>query len=232
MLTPAQLSIIDNHLRKENWLLNEDLIAELTDHYIQGISERLDQGMEFSVALRDIHTGFSGRKGLLKMEEDYQTQKARLVYVMEWKLVRSFMHGSRWPLSVCLFTILYALNAFMGQEEAIKSGVGVGSFYVSLSVLLNIVLSIVFFYRNRREVNHAIKLPSSLVYNIAYGLSMTLLVMNKYLFPKYGLGLSNQMIILLESLLETLCLIYYAAIIVSVRNVLTTNRRNRLQKAA
>ncbi|WP_256366029.1 hypothetical protein [Spirosoma sp. KCTC 42546] len=41
MLTPIQLSAIDNHLRKENWLLNEDLITELTDHYINSIDEKL-----------------------------------------------------------------------------------------------------------------------------------------------------------------------------------------------
>ncbi|WP_052731059.1 hypothetical protein [Spirosoma radiotolerans] len=231
MLTPAQLSILDNHLRKENWLLNEDLIAELTDHYIQGISERLDQGMEFSVALHDIHTGFGGRKGLLKMEEEYQTQKARRVYAMEWNLVHSFMQGSHWPLSVCLFISLYIVNAFIGQEETIKSGLGVGFFYVSLSVLLNVILSGVFFYRNRREVNYAVRLPSSPVYIIAYGLSMTLLAMNKYLFPKFDLGLSHQIITVLESFLETLCLIYYAAIILSIKNVLINNRSNRLQKA-
>jgi hypothetical protein len=67
MLTPAQLTAIDQHLRKENWLLNEDLITELTDHYINGISDRLASGMAFDVALQEIHTGFGGRKGLLKM---------------------------------------------------------------------------------------------------------------------------------------------------------------------
>lgn len=232
MLTPAQLATIDNHLRKENWLLNEDLIAELTDHYIDGICERLDQGMEFEVALRDIHSGFGGRVGLLKMEEDYQTQKVRRVNAMEWTLVRSFVQGSRWPWSVSLFIGMYILNALLGQEETIQSGLGIGFFYVSLSVLFNVVQSIVFFYRNRREVNYAVRLPSSPVYIIAYGLSMALLVMNNYLFPKYEVGLSTQMITLLESFLETLCLIYYAAITLSIRHVLITNRRNRLQKTA
>lgn len=232
MLTPAQLSTIDQHLRKENWLLNEELIAELTDHFIDGICERLNQGMEFDVALRDVHSGFGGRVGLLKMEEEYQTQKARRVSAVEWTLVRSFMQGSRWPWSVCLFIGMYILNALLGQEETIQSGLGIGFFYVSLSVLINVVRSIVFFYRNRREVNYAVRLPSSPVYIIAYGLSMALLVMNNYLFPKYGLGLSNQMITLSESFLETLCLIYYAAIVLSIRQSLTTNPRNRFQKAA
>ena len=168
MLSPTQLSAIDQHLRKENWLLNEDLIAELTDHYIDGISDRLEQGMEFSMALRDIHTGFGGRKGLLKMEEEYQTQKARRFYATEWQFVRSFVQGRRCLLTVCLFTGVCMLNAYMGQAETIKSALGIGFLYVSFSVLFNVVQSIAFFYRNRREVNHAITLPSSPVYIIAY----------------------------------------------------------------
>ncbi|WP_461066887.1 hypothetical protein [Spirosoma horti] len=94
MLTSAQLSTIDQHLRKENWLLNEDLIAELTDHYIQGISERLDQGMEFSVALRDIHTGFGGRKGLLKMERHYNRVTYRQYDTLFMKIAQQ---QNRWP---------------------------------------------------------------------------------------------------------------------------------------
>ncbi|MVM38855.1 hypothetical protein GO730_17070 [Spirosoma sp. HMF3257] len=77
MPTLTQLTAIDQHLRKENWLLNEDLITELTDHYINGIDERLAQGMAFDVAIREIHSGFGGRKGLLKMEEDYQLSQTK-----------------------------------------------------------------------------------------------------------------------------------------------------------
>ncbi|MBO0949854.1 hypothetical protein [Fibrella forsythiae] len=77
MLTPAQLTLIDKHLRSDNWLLNNDLIAELTDHYADAISDKLAQNVPFEVALQDVHRSFGGRKGLLNMEENYQKTQAQ-----------------------------------------------------------------------------------------------------------------------------------------------------------
>jgi len=71
MLTPAQLTLIDKHLRSDNWLLNNDLIAELTDHYVDAITDKLAQHVPFDLALQDVHRSFGGRKGLLTMEENY-----------------------------------------------------------------------------------------------------------------------------------------------------------------
>lgn len=232
MLTPTQLSIIDQHLRKENWLLNEDLIAELTDHYIDGLTDRLEQGMELPVALRDIHTGFGGRKGLLQLEEEYQVQKARRFYTIEWQFVRSFVQGRRWLLTVCLFTGIYMVNAYMGLAETIESALGIGFLYVSFSVLFNVIQSIVFVYQNRREVSHAARLPGSPVYIVAYSFSILLLTINKYLLPDYNLDLSANTVIFLESLLETLCFIYYAAIALSLKNALTSNQNMLFKKVA
>ena len=76
MLTPAQLQRIDKHLRSDNWLLNNDLIAELTDHYVDAITDKLAQNVPFEVALQDVHRSFGGRKGLLEMEEKYQKSQA------------------------------------------------------------------------------------------------------------------------------------------------------------
>lgn len=232
MLTPTQLATIDQHLRKENWLLNEDLIAELTDHYINGLVDRTKQGIEFSVALRDIHAGFGGRKGLLQMEEEYQIQKSRRFYTIEWEFVRSFVQGSRWPLTVCLFLVIYVLNAYVGLAETIEAAQGIGFLYVSVSVLFNIIRSSIFFYQNRREVNYAVRLPSSPVYIVAYSLSAVLLMVNKYLLPHYNLILSADAVILLESLLETLCFIYYAAIALSLKTVQTNNPTKLDKKVA
>ena len=94
-LSPDQLQAIDQHLRKANWLLNEDLITELTDHYVAGIEDHLTQGVSFESAVTAVHTGFGGRKGLLKMEEEYQKQKYRAVGRLEWQTIRLFVIGPR-----------------------------------------------------------------------------------------------------------------------------------------
>ena len=41
MLTTAQLKLIDKHLHSDNWLTNNDLIAELTDHYVDAVTDKV-----------------------------------------------------------------------------------------------------------------------------------------------------------------------------------------------
>lgn len=226
-LTPDQLIAIDQHLRKENWLLNEDLITELTDHYINGISDRLASGMAFDVALREIHTSFGGRKGLLKMEEEYQVQTYRKHAQLEWQLIRSFMNGSRWPITAGLFIGLYVVNTYFGAEDMVKTGLAIGFLFVTASVLVSVAKSIFFFYQNRHEVSQAVRQPSSPVFIVAYLVGVSLLLLNKY-----GLNLPASVILLLQTLLETLCLVYYAASMLSLKQVLRKSLNSRLPKSA
>ena len=71
MLTSTQIALIDKHLRSDNWLLNNGLITELTDHYQESIATYIAGGKTFDEALRAVHADFGGRKGLLAMEESF-----------------------------------------------------------------------------------------------------------------------------------------------------------------
>ena len=108
-LTPDQLTAIDRHLRKENWLLNEDLITELTDHYANGLSERLANGTDFDAAIRQIHRDFGGRKGLLKMEEDFQKSQAQHYGRIIGHLIASYFRLPRLGITFLLFMLVYSL---------------------------------------------------------------------------------------------------------------------------
>lgn len=133
-LSPDQLAAIDRHLRQENWLLNESLVAELTDHYATAIVESLAQGIPFDLAIVDVHKGFGGQKGLLKMEEEYalgQYQQSRKVFK---QVFRSYFRPVRIVLTSCLFVgFIQFAKAFPhpGRYQMIAGGV---SMLVSLSV--------------------------------------------------------------------------------------------------
>ncbi|QMW03040.1 hypothetical protein [Spirosoma foliorum] len=219
-------------MRKENWLLNEDLIAELTDHYVAGIEDRLVQGMTFEVALREIHSGFGGRKGLLKMEEEYQTQKFHQTKLMEWRLIQSFTYGSRWFISVGIFISFFILNTSLDQQETVESALSMGFWFVTSSVVGNLLSGLLFFYQNRHEVNPVSLRSNSALYIGAYLTSLSLLLANKYLFPTFSFGLSDSSIVLLNTLLETLCIVYYIAVIIALRTLLLNNRQNSIKKIA
>ena len=107
MLTPAQLQAIDQHLRKENWLLNEDLLTELTDHYVVGINERLTQGVTFNIALREIHRNFGGRQGLLKMEEEKSRNRSPIIARELRQLIGSYFQPPRLSLTILLLGFAY-----------------------------------------------------------------------------------------------------------------------------
>ncbi|OIN60176.1 hypothetical protein [Arsenicibacter rosenii] len=119
MLTTDQLAAIDRHLRKDNWLLNEDLIAELTDHYANAITEAMEQGQSFDNALVGIHQSFGGRRGLLTMEDAFiknsytaawlaVKQAARLLLLSPYVLLIGLVaYGIHTVLST------YQLNGFL-----------------------------------------------------------------------------------------------------------------------
>ena len=107
MLTSAQLTAIENHLRKENWLLNEELITELTDHYVSGIEDRLGQGMAFDVAIREIHRNFGGRAGLLAMEEEKKRSRSPIIARQLRQLIGSYFRPPRLSLTLLLLGIAY-----------------------------------------------------------------------------------------------------------------------------
>jgi hypothetical protein len=105
MLTPAQQSTLDYHLRETNLLTNEELILELTDHYTTALSERIAQGMTFETALTDTQHAFGGRKGLQKMERQYN----RVTFRRYDSLFMGYVQQqSRWP-RVLLSVLIYAL---------------------------------------------------------------------------------------------------------------------------
>lgn len=116
MLTPDQLQAINHHLRKENWLLNEDLIAELTDHYVAGLEDRLTQGTNVNVAIREVHAGFGGRKGLLKMEEDFQKSQVRNSGRITRNLLVAYFRLPRLGITFLILILVYSLIQLLPNQ--------------------------------------------------------------------------------------------------------------------
>ena len=81
MLTPDQLTAIDQHVRshlhKTHWLQQEDFIDEITDHYANGISERMSRGHSFDTALTSVYDSFGQSIGLKKLELTYWKLSSR-----------------------------------------------------------------------------------------------------------------------------------------------------------
>ncbi len=116
MLPYAQQSALDYHLRETNLLTNEELILELTDHYAIALSERMTHGMTFETAITDIQRNFGGRKGLQKMERQYNRVTFRN-YDERWRqaLIRQFQKPLLWRQTLPICTILL-LSSFVGYS--------------------------------------------------------------------------------------------------------------------
>ena len=94
MLTPDQQSTLNYHLRVTNLLINEELILELTDHYTNALNERVATGMTFETALTDVQRTFGGRKGLQRMERQYNNVTFKKYDILFMDYVRE---QGRWP---------------------------------------------------------------------------------------------------------------------------------------
>lgn len=221
-LTPAQLTAIDQHLRKENWLLNEDLISELTDHYINGITDRMAQGMAFDPALREIHTGFGGRKGLLKMEEEYQVQKARQVDVYIWREIRLFFEQTRIAITLALFAFVYWLNAFSGVTDSVDAFFSVGLFMMTASIFAPVLAAILFFTIKPRQVNKIMLWPTTISFYILYSIGLVLKLTATYA-PSMSQMMSATFKLWGSSLVETLMVIYMIATVIGLRKLFRNN---------
>lgn len=231
MLTPDQFKAIDTHLRKENWLLNEELIAELTDHYAAGIDERMVRSASFVDALRAIHTEFGGRKGLLRLEEEAQKQRAKKYYRQEWQLIRSFVQGPRWFVSAGLLVTMFLLNIVLNQHDQFKLICNFGFGFVGSAVVGHILAMLVIAFQHRREITTP-QSTSSPVFICIYVLTTTLLLVDQYILPAYGMTLSPDLIVLLVTAIETLCLIYLFAGLVLIWRLIRDERKRQKLKTS
>ncbi|WP_077923282.1 hypothetical protein [Spirosoma sp. 209] len=111
MCTSHQLDAIDRHLRKENWLLNEEFIAELTDHYISSITDRLAEGSSFEQALASVHQDFGGRTGLLNMEEQYAHNQFLRTRRTSRAVFLAYLKPPRLAISLLLLACFYQLTS-------------------------------------------------------------------------------------------------------------------------
>ena len=218
-LAPHQLTAIDRHLRKENWLLNEDLIAELTDHYTNGVSEQLAQGVDFDAAIRQIHRDFGGRKGLLKMEEDCQQHKVQQVDKYTWREVRLFFERPRAAITLSLFVGMYWLNAFSGIRESMSSLFSVGIFLISASVIGSVLASVTLYIKQRHEVTKTMLQPISFSFFTLYLFGVVQMILATYFPDLLSLHTSVTVNLWGSTVVETLVVIYLIASVIGLRKL-------------
>lgn len=122
MLTSAQQSALDYHLRETNLLTNEELILELTDHYTTALLDRMAQGMTFETALTDTQRAFGGRRGLQQMERQYNRVTFRH-YDERWlQAVRTqFQKALLWRQTVPIYGVLLLVSCIILMPNPVVS---------------------------------------------------------------------------------------------------------------
>lgn len=102
-LTPYQLGRIEQHLRFDNWLSNDGLLAELTDHYAEVIRAKMESGIPFDYALQLTTADFGGQRGLLAMERAVNAPVFRQSTACFWQVIQSYQRPCRLLLIAGLF---------------------------------------------------------------------------------------------------------------------------------
>ena len=109
MLTTDQLMIIDQHLRthlqKRKWFQQETFIAEITDHYVNAISESMNRGVSFHEALTSAYNSFGQSNGLQQLELTYWKFSAQQ---LQERVTHNVLECFKFPLvliTIALITI-------------------------------------------------------------------------------------------------------------------------------
>lgn len=163
------------------------------------------------------------------MEEDAQKQQSKKYYRQEWQLIRSFVQGPHWFVSVGLLISMFLLNTVWGQYDTFKSAYTAGLGFVGSAVIGHMLVRLALAFRYHRETT-TIQSTSSPVFISLYVLTATLLLANRYVLPAYKLTLPPDFIVLLVTIIETLCLIYFSACLVLIRRLIRDERNRRKLK--
>ena len=220
-LTSDQLVAINRHLRKENWLYIENLIAELTDHYVVGLEDRIANGMTFDAALHDIHASFGGRKGLLKMEEAYQVQKDRRSVMHEWCKVRTFFSGNRLAVTLGVFAVLYYMNGSASYQSVVGSLLRFIELPLQVSLMSAVFAGAVqnWVWYDRGVADKPLAVPALTPFVKIYGLSYVSLVLIAFITVHLNGPMWSTLHVLTITLAQTLAITYMIGILVALRTL-------------
>lgn len=130
MLQPEHTYEIDYFFRQVLMLSNEDLIAELTDHFSASIDDLMARGRTFPEALQEVFEAFGGRQAIRHMEWEYNRVTFRK-YDRFWKdaVLLQFTSRNLW-ITIAVFTgiFLFACYALPFPSGESKAGYFFGGF--------------------------------------------------------------------------------------------------------
>ena len=117
-LTENQKENIRLHLVEWNELKDNELIDELTDHYITCIESKLDEGKAFEDAKKEIYMSFGGMWGIKKMEEKRQSDHNGRVYKIFKSTFLSYFSSPK----MLTFVVLGVLSMFLTNNHFVAFG--------------------------------------------------------------------------------------------------------------
>ena len=108
-LTHDQLAAIDWQLRHKHLLHNEELIAELTDHFAIAISEQMAIGQSFDEAGETVMSIFGGWDGIVQLQKEFVNAQNRAAWTTFGRVALSYLTIPRLLLTLLLLSGTYYL---------------------------------------------------------------------------------------------------------------------------
>lgn len=116
MLNSIRQADLARHLRSTNLLTNEELIAELTDHFAMAIDERMARGESFDGALANVQEKFGGWPGLQTIQDEYVRGQNRTAWATFRRVALSYIALPRLLITLSLLAGTYWLLATYWQR--------------------------------------------------------------------------------------------------------------------
>nr|WP_293837295.1 hypothetical protein [uncultured Arsenicibacter sp.] len=152
MLQPEHTYEIDYFFRQVLMLSNEDLIAELTDHFSASIDDLMARGRTFPEALQEVFEAFGGQQAIRHMEWEYNRVTFRK-YDRFWKdaVLLQFTGRNLWItiavfMAVSCIGLLYRLEGSeQGKSffEGVTAGLWGSTLIIGLGVMFPYLKSLI-----------------------------------------------------------------------------------------
>ena len=127
-LDREHILLIENHLRKEHELSNQDFIDEMVDHYACALEEKANTSKNFQEVVSETDMSLGGKSGLKEMEKKYKKELSLIIS----KQYRSILHSYFIKFPQNLLTVLIFLTIYFIFSDEHRN---LESMFITISIL-------------------------------------------------------------------------------------------------
>lgn len=197
MLTPPQTKAILTKLKAAG-IVYDEVYIELLDHFASAIEQKMQEGMTFEQALKEVEEGFGGSRGIKQVEDRYFSQLIKLY----WQNIRQQFQWPQVAGTFCMSGMVYALSHLLKGSPFLVYGLATIAFIPYL-------MGVFSYFRYRRKATFSRKSAKGTILvrigDYSLNLLLVFIIIPRIFFPE---SLKNEQFLFYPALVSALITLY------------------------